>query len=131
MQSLILLMTRLASQAARGELADARERAVRTIILAVAIAVLSIAAIGLLTAAAAVALANWIGLVPALLSMAAAVTILTLILMLVIRHHPRRRPSGLLGTLPSRTGEPHHVAPLTIVAIGLAAGLFLGLRGQR
>lgn len=110
---------------------DVRERAVRTLILTVAIAIMSIAAILLLIAAAAVALASWVGLVPALLSMAGVVTIFALVLVLLARHRPRRRSVGLLGGVPAKHGDLPNVGPLAIVAIGLAAGLFLGLRGTR
>jgi amino acid transporter len=131
MPSLILLLTRLAAQAARGDLADMRERAVRAAILTVVIAILSTAAILLLIAAAAVALAQWIGLLPALLSMAAVVVILTLILVLFLRHRPRRRPSSLMGTFSPSPRDRPQVGPLAIIAAGLAVGLFIGLRGRR
>jgi hypothetical protein len=131
MPSLILLLTRLAAQAARGELSDVRERAVRATILTISIAILSTAAILLLIAAAAVALAHWIGLLPALLSMTAGVVILTLILILFLRNRPRRRPSSLLGTLPSSTSDRPQLRPLAIIAAALAVGLFIGLRGRR
>lgn len=131
MPSLFLLMTRLAAQAARGELADVRERAVRTAILTIAIAMLSTAAILLLIAAAAVGMAQWIGLLPALLWMAAGVVMLTLILILILRHRPRRRPNSLLGSLASSQGDRPQFGPLAVIAAGFAVGLLIGLRGRR
>lgn len=130
MRPLTLMLTRLAAQAAQGQLADARDRVVRTVFLTITVAILAITAIMLLTAAAAVALAQWIGTVPAPLSMATAITIVSMFLVLLIRHRPKRRASGLLGSLSPKTVEASHIAPITIVAIGLAAGLFLGLRGR-
>ncbi len=130
MRPLTLMLTRLAAQAAQGQLADARDRVVRTVFLTITVAILAITALLLLTAAAAAALAQWIGTVPALLSMAAAITVVAMFLVLLIRHRPKRRASGLLGKLSPKDEVAPHIAPFTIVAIGLAAGLFLGMRGR-
>lgn len=131
MATLVPLMARLASQVARGELNEVRDRAIRSLILASLIVVLLVVALVMGAAAAAVALASSIGLVRALLLVAAAAVLLALLLALMIRPRPRAGrpapvdPSGLMEEVTRQ------VSPVTIVAVGLAAGLILGLRGRR
>ncbi len=127
MQTVLALAMRLTGEMARGNLVDIRRRLIRSITLAVFALVLVIVALALACAALAVALASWIGIVPALLSLAAVAAIAALILMLMLsmRGHTSRR--GGFG-LPKMTGRNLKVAPVTIVIGALAVGLLLGRR---
>jgi hypothetical protein len=130
MQPVVLLLTRLASQLGRGQLAEARERAVRALVVGVGVAILAIVAILLVTAAIVLALAQWIGMIPALLALAAALVILALLLVVFGRHRTFRRSYGLVDP---RSGLPGRMTPPVatgVVLAGLAVGLVLGLRGR-
>jgi hypothetical protein len=105
--------------------------ALRTLALMVAILVLSTAALLLLAAAAVLALSHWIGMLPALLSLAAALVILALVLALILGRRPRRQPLHGLGALSPGMSDGKQVTPIAIIAGGLALGLIIGLRRRR
>ena len=127
MQPVLALAMRLTGEMARGNLANIRGRLIRSFALAVLALVLIITALALLCAALAVALAHWIGLVPALLSMAAVAAIAAMILMLVLG--PRSQaPSTQSNNLLNQVQSELPGGGLTIVLGALAIGLLVGRR---
>jgi cytochrome bd-type quinol oxidase subunit 2 len=128
MPTILTTLMHLAAQLAQGKLADARSRLVRSLGVLCVIMVLIAVAVAMGTAALTVALADRIGLVPALLSIAAVATIIALILALTIRTRVDRPATNSPDLLSVAARELPRVDPLIIVVAALAVGLLLGRR---
>jgi hypothetical protein len=128
MPTLLAVLIRLAAKAERGGLTAVRKRLVRSLAVLYIILILTTVALALGTAALAVALADWIGLVPALLSIAAVATITALILALTINTNAQRPTTTGVGLLGLSGLQPPRVDSLTVVVAALAVGLLLGGR---
>jgi hypothetical protein len=128
MPTILAVVMRLAAEAARGDLTAARKRLVRSLAVLSIILVLAGVALGFGAAALAIALAHWIGLVPALLALAAVATIIALILALTISTRAQRPTTTGLGLSGLSGRKPPRIDPLTIVVAELAVGLLLGRR---
>jgi hypothetical protein len=126
--TILAVIMRLAAEAARGDLTAARTRLVRSIAVLSIIIVLAAVALALGLAALTIALGHWMGIVPALVSIATVATITALILALMISTRARKpAPIGLgLLNFPRRTLP--RIDPLTVVVAALAIGLLLGRR---
>jgi hypothetical protein len=121
-------MMRLAAQVARGDLVEARRRLVRSVVLLSVILILTTVALALAATALAIALAGWIGLVPAflLISALASITALILAIMFSTRTQKPRLSGKRLLDLSAR--KLPDVNPLAVVVGALAIGLLLGRR---
>ncbi len=128
MPTLLAVLMRRAAEAARGDLTAVRKRLVRSLAVLSVILVLTTVALALGAAALAIALAEWIGLVPALLSIAAVATITALILALTLNTTAQRPTTTGVGLLSLSGLQPPRVDSLTVVVAALAFGLLLGRR---
>ncbi len=121
-------MIRLAMQLAQGQVADVRSRLLRSLGVLCVILVMIVVALAMAAAALAIALSDRIGLVPALLSIAAVATIVALVLVLTLRSRVDRPAASNVDLLGLAARELPRVDPLTLVIAALAAGLLLGRR---
>lgn len=128
MPPLAALMMRIVAQTSRGEMTALRGRLLRFLVVLCVILGLAIVALALVLIAVAIALADRIGLVPALLSMAAVSTIAALGLALTIQpqRHRSKPPIPDLFNLAGR--KLSHIDPMILVVSALVTGLFLGKR---
>jgi hypothetical protein len=128
MPRILTTMLHLAAQLAQGQLADARSRLVRVLgVLCIIIALIAVV-LAMAVAAVTIVLAAQIGLVPAMLSIAAVATIIALILALTIRTRADRPATNSSDLLRVAASELPRVDPLIIVVAALAVGLLLGRR---
>jgi hypothetical protein len=125
---MLTTMLRLATQLAQGRLAEARSRLVRSLGALCIIMVMSVVALAMVAAALAIALSDRIGMVPAMLSIAAVATIIALILALTLRTRADKATTSSLDLLSLTARELPRVDPLVVVVAALAVGLLLGRR---
>jgi hypothetical protein len=125
---MLTTMLRLATQLAQGRLAEARSRLVRSLGALCIIMVMSVVALAMVAAALAIALSDRIGIVPAMLSIAAVATIIALILALTLRTRADKATTSSLDLLSLTARELPRVDPLVVVVAALAVGLLLGRR---
>lgn len=128
MPKILTTLMHLAAQIAQGQLADARSRLVRSLGVLCVVIVLLAVALALVVAALATALAAQVGLVPAMLSIAAVATIIALILALTLRSRADRPATNGPDLLSVVARELPRVDPLIVVVAALAVGLLLGRR---
>lgn len=128
MPTILESLMRLAAQLAQGKLADARSRLLRSLGVLCVVIALVVVALAMGSAALAVALAERIGAVPAMLSIAAVTTIIALILALALRTRADRPTTGSRDLLGLAAQELPRVDPLIVVVAALAVGLLLGRR---
>lgn len=121
-------MIRLGMQLAQGQVADARSRLVRSLGVLCVVLVLIVLALAMAAAAVAIALADRIGLVPALLSIAAVAMIVALALALILRGRVDRPAASSIDLLGLAARELPRVDPLIVVVAALVVGLLLGRR---
>lgn len=125
MTPLMSMAMKAAGEAAGANLATLRRRVVRWVVLGTAAVILLIVACSLALGALAVWLSNWIGLGPALLSIAAGALIIGLLLIIVAgaRPNPVRKPLPAAFDLKAATQK---VDPMTLALGALAIGLLVG-----
>lgn len=128
MPTILETLLSLAAQLAQGKLADARTRLVRSLGVLCIVIALIVVALAMGAAALAIVLAEQIGPVPAMLSIAAVTTIIALILALTLRTRADRPRTSGLDLLGLGARELPRVDPLTVVVAALALGLLLGRR---
>ena len=128
MPNFLTTMMHLAAQLAQSKVADARSRLVRSLgVLCIVVALIAVA-LAMAVAALTIALAEQIGVVPALLSIAAVATIIALILALTLRTRADKPTTSSLDLLSLTAQELPRVDPLIVVVAALAVGLLLGRR---
>ena len=128
MPKILTTMMHLAAQLAQGKVAEARSRLVRSLgVLCIIVALIAVA-LAMAVAALTIALAEQIGVVPAMLSIAAVATIIALILALTLRTRAEKPTTSSLDLLSLTARELPRVDPLIVVAAALAVGLLLGRR---
>lgn len=121
----VAMLTRVATEAARGELRRACRRLAATFFVLGAMLLLAAIGIACAVAALVLVLADWIGIVAALLSIAGAAFLGVLILALTLRS---RQPSASLPAQLLSGQTVRQVNPMTVAAVALAAGLLMGRR---
>ena len=128
MPNFLTTMMHLAAQLAQGKVAEARSRLVRSLgVLCIIVALIAVA-LAMAVAALTIALAEQIGVVPAMLSIAAVATIIALILALTLRTRADKPTTSSLDLLSLTARELPRVDPLIVVVAALAVGLLLGRR---
>lgn len=121
----VAMLTRVATEAARGGLRRACRRLAATFFVLGAMLLLAAIGIACAVAALVLVLADWIGIVAALLSIAGAAFLGVLILALTLRS---RQPSASLPAQLLSGQTVRQVNPMTVAAVALAAGLLMGRR---